>query len=262
MKKLALVLVLLFAGVASAQQKGVSLGGTHSNLDLFKVYFSWGNAGNVFQPTTGLTLVNATQLWIPVNGSALVPSFLVGTSPLSSIGTSIIAGEVLFNSSGSSSAASLIWSPNTLTLTNSVVGASVGLFSSVTLSPSAISGGYSTTAGSGSDGFSATTNGSHWHVGSGASDYFSSDGTTVTFAGPISITGKVASTNGTTCTLNAGTPATCTASVTAGAICVCSDVGSGSTVAAGGCAVSLSGTTLTVTGATAASNVVNIWCNK
>lgn len=81
-------------------------------------------------------------------------------------------------------------------------------------------------------------------------------------SGNMTMAGKIAPTNGTTCTLNAGTPATCTATVTAGAICVCSDVGSGSTVAAGGCAVSLSGTTLTVTGATAASNVVNIWCNK
>lgn len=41
------------------------------------------------------------------------------------------------------------------------------------------------TQASGSDAFKVTTNGARWHFGAGASDYASSDGTTVTFAGPL-----------------------------------------------------------------------------
>jgi hypothetical protein len=43
---------------------------------------------------------------------------------------------------------------------------------------------------SGSDAFKAAT-GARWHFGAGASDYASSDGTTVTFAGPVNISGQV-----------------------------------------------------------------------
>lgn len=68
--------------------------------------------------------------------------------------------------------------------------------------------------------------------------------------------------NSTTCTLNGGTPSTCTATVTAGALCLCTNVGAVAGIAAGGCAVGLSGTTLTVTGAIAANNVVNILCDR
>lgn len=38
---------MLVSGTAIAQQKGVSLGGTHSNLDLFKVFFTWDGAGDL-----------------------------------------------------------------------------------------------------------------------------------------------------------------------------------------------------------------------
>lgn len=65
----------------------------------------------------------------------------------------------------------------------------------------------------------------------------------------------------TTCTLNAGSPAQCTATVPANATCTCSDVGTTAVIAANGCDVSLSGTTLTVTSANAAGNVVNIICH-
>lgn len=68
--------------------------------------------------------------------------------------------------------------------------------------------------------------------------------------------------NATTCTLNAGSPSTCTATVTASAMCVCANVGATAAIANNGCAVSLSGTTLTVTSANAANNVVNIWCDR
>ncbi len=64
----------------------------------------------------------------------------------------------------------------------------------------------------------------------------------------------------TTCTLNAGSPSTCTATVPAAGTCTCSDVGTSAVIAANGCDVSLSGTTLTVTSANAAGNVVNIHC--
>lgn len=46
----------------------------------------------------------------------------------------------------------------------------------------------------GSDGFAVTTNGARWHFGTGASDYASSNGTTVTFAGPVSSVGALSGT--------------------------------------------------------------------
>lgn len=68
------------------------------------------------------------------------------------------------------------------------------------------------------------------------------------------------STTVTTCTLGGQSPSTCTATVRAGSKCVCSNVGASAAIAAAGCAVGLSGTTLTVTSANAANNVVNIHC--
>lgn len=68
------------------------------------------------------------------------------------------------------------------------------------------------------------------------------------------------STTVTTCTLNAASPSVCTATVRAGSKCTCSNVGASAAIAAAGCAVGLSGTTLTVTSANAANNVVNIHC--
>jgi hypothetical protein len=71
-----------------------------------------------------------------------------------------------------------------------------------------------------------------------------------------------ATNNATTCTLDGASPSVCTATVTASAKCVCSNVGATAAIAANGCAVGLSGTTLTVTSANGATNVVNIWCDR
>ncbi len=87
--------------------------------------------------------------------------------------------------------------------------------------------------------------------------------TTVTEAARFASTGALvlaSAKNKGTCTLNGGTPATCTATVTAAATCVCSEVGATAVIAAAGCAVGLSSTTLTITGAAAASNDVNYLC--
>lgn len=54
------------------------------------------------------------------------------------------------------------------------------------------------TQASGSDGFKVTTNGARFHVGTGATDYFSSDGTTVTFAGLVAVSGLVTAGTGLT----------------------------------------------------------------
>lgn len=64
----------------------------------------------------------------------------------------------------------------------------------------------------------------------------------------------------TTCTLDGASPSVCTATVVASSTCVCANVGTTAAIANNGCAVSLSGTTLTVTSANAAGNVVNIHC--
>lgn len=63
-----------------------------------------------------------------------------------------------------------------------------------------------------------------------------------------------------TCTLNGSSPSTCTSTVAAGSICTCSPVGTAANIAAGGCAVSLSSTTLTITSANGHTNVVNWHC--
>lgn len=79
----------------------------------------------------------------------------------------------------------------------------------------------------------------------------------VAISGNLSVTGTGSKT---TCTLNAASPSVCTATVMAGSTCTCSNVGATAAIAAGGCAVGLVSTTLTVTGANGAGNVVNIHC--
>jgi hypothetical protein len=65
------------------------------------------------------------------------------------------------------------------------------------------------------------------------------------------------------CTLSSGTPSTCAvALVTASSFCVCSPVGTTAAVAAAGCAVSLSGTTLTITGPDTVTTTMNYHCFK
>lgn len=62
------------------------------------------------------------------------------------------------------------------------------------------------------------------------------------------------------CTLDGLSPSTCAVTVTAAAFCTCSPVGTTAAIAAGGCAVSLAASTLTITGPNAATNVVNYHC--
>lgn len=65
----------------------------------------------------------------------------------------------------------------------------------------------------------------------------------------------------TTCTLGGESPSVCPAqTVVASSICTCSNVGTSAAIAAAGCAVSLSSTTLTITSANGATNVVNYTC--
>jgi hypothetical protein len=62
------------------------------------------------------------------------------------------------------------------------------------------------------------------------------------------------------CTLDAASPSTCTATVAASSVCTCSIVGTTAAIAAKGCAVSLSSTTLTITSANGAGEAVNYHC--
>jgi hypothetical protein len=48
---------------------------------------------------------------------------------------------------------------------------------------------FTSTAATGVDAFSATTNGARFHIGAGTTDYLSSDGTTISSAAPIAVTG-------------------------------------------------------------------------
>jgi hypothetical protein len=63
-----------------------------------------------------------------------------------------------------------------------------------------------------------------------------------------------------TCTMNGASPAVCTATVRAGSRCVCAINGTSAAIAAGGCAVSLSSTTLTLTTVNASTQVANYLC--
>ena len=98
-----------------------------------------------------------------------------------------------------------------------------------------------------------------------ATDYVLSVGTAANAATLFSVSydGKAGfPANSGTCTLNGGSPATCTVTVTANAVCQCSLVGTTAAIAAMNCAVSLSGTTLTVTAANAANANVNVLCDR
>lgn len=63
-----------------------------------------------------------------------------------------------------------------------------------------------------------------------------------------------------TCTMNGASPAVCTATVRANSRCVCAINGATAAIAAGGCAVSLSSTTLTLTTLNASTQVANYLC--
>ena len=82
-------------------------------------------------------------------------------------------------------------------------------------------------------------------------------GDTVTSATNVTLTSTETSGS---CTLDGASPSVCTATVTASTLCVCANVGATAAIAANGCAVGLSGTTLTVTGANAATHDVNYHC--
>lgn len=97
--------------------------------------------------------------------------------------------------------------------------------------------GYTTATASGSNAYQINTNGARMDFGAGSTDYASSDGTTVTFAGPVKSASTL--TRG-TITLAAGTG---TATVLTGAVCVCSDTTANASVQ---CTVA--STTLTATG--------------
>lgn len=68
--------------------------------------------------------------------------------------------------------------------------------------------------------------------------------------------------NGTSCTLDGGSPSQCDATVTASAVCQCTPRGSTAALAAAGCAVSLTSTTLTATSLNGGTHVVNILCDR
>ncbi len=110
-------------------------------------------------------------------------------------------------------------------------------------------GAFEANAASGANSISVGVNGSRMDFGAGASDYASSDGTSVTFAGPV----KVAATqsNG-TATIGGG--GTVTATVVSGTKCTCTY----NTVGVIVLLCNVATTTLTITGTVAAE--VNYHC--
>lgn len=110
---------------------------------------------------------------------------------------------------------------------------------------------------SGNDAVAFDVNGLRLHLGTGSGDYFDSDGTDIAAHTKVGLTF-----NSTTCTLNGASPATCTATVTASASCTATVQGTTQADATSGVAMSLSGTTLTVTSGNGHTNVVNIICDR
>lgn len=91
-----------------------------------------------------------------------------------------------------------------------------------------------------------------WYTGGGA-----------TLVGELGSGGRLDLADGTSsnkCTLDGASPSVCTVTTFAGARCICAPVGTTAAIAAGGCAVSLSSTTLTVTGPNGGNYDVNVVC--
>ncbi len=107
---------------------------------------------------------------------------------------------------------------------------------------------------SGSNGLAFTVNGARADLGTGGNDYWVSDGTTISSPGPVTVAALHSTSTLTVgqITLSGGVG---TATVAAGAICVCTD---SSSVLAAQCTVSSTTLTATVTGGT--TNVVNYLC--
>ena len=86
-------------------------------------------------------------------------------------------------------------------------------------------------------------------------------GCRVTAANEVKVWFVPASMISTTCTLGGESPSVCPAqTVVAASVCNCSNVGTTAAIAAAGCAVSLSGTTLTITSLNGGTHVVNYTC--
>jgi hypothetical protein len=113
-------------------------------------------------------------------------------------------------------------------------------------------------------GFIGTSNGLSYTPGTATTNIRADGNVVATFdSSGTAFTTKIAPTgNSGTCTLNGATPSVCTATVTAAAKCNCSPVGTTAVIAAGGCAVSVSSTTLTITSLASGSHDVNYWCDK
>jgi hypothetical protein len=182
-----------------------------------------------------------TRYDVPVNGQAVSPASV--SSPLGKF--DVLDAGVLHVANEASTNASFGWWAGTSSTSNGTYGLFI-CSSGFARVGAGCAGGTSTPL----DFYSGAGN-KQWSIdGSG-------------HIVPAGATQKIQATNNSGgCTLNGGSPATCTVTVTAGARCFCSLVGTTAAIAAMNCAVNLSGTTLTVTAANAANANVNVICDK
>lgn len=166
-------------GVVAA---GNQYGGQVSRSDLFRKFFTWGQNNSYSTNALTLPFNSYDQLWVDANGSTADPAVLIGLTP-STQGMGLNASGLAFTSGGSSGQAFVTWAPNQLFIQNAVAGPTLTWFGTLNNSSTYISN-----IASGSDAFQAGVNGARVHFGAGASDYASSNGTTVTFAGPVMAT--------------------------------------------------------------------------
>lgn len=180
----AVLAALIVAGIAFAGTAS-QYGGAVSRSDLFRKFFIWGNfsAATFLSPTTTLELVGESQIYIPVDGVPnATPALLIGSTPISQ-GLGLTSGAINFYSANSSNVrADFFWNGGSILIDNYINGATLNLATTVSSNVTLVD-----TIASGSDAFSVATNGARVHFGTGANDYASSNGTTVTFAGPIAV---------------------------------------------------------------------------
>lgn len=159
---------------------------------------SWSNGtGLETHAIGGITISDATagltSPWVLTSGAA---SGLSGTAPVLLTSRSAgVAGiymaaaattpttsnyTVLGDSSGS------YWNAPVGTTDFFCVGNACGAsYNGTTVANTGTGAGFTSAAASGTNAYGVTTNGARYDFGAGASDYASSDGTTVTFAGPL-----------------------------------------------------------------------------
>lgn len=212
------------------------------------------NAGGLFSIDAGLTVVGGITATGQVTG-AFSGATYAGTAPIVVTGSGGDGGTIVCTAATTSTAG--------------CVSASAQVLSGAKTFPDGIdvTSGLTTRGAQTSASLRLfdSTNSKTWFFinHNNVLEQYGTDGSTIVLGiegGTGAISNFASTKNRGTCTLNGGTPSTCTATVNASAKCLCSPVGATAIIAAGGCGVGVASTTLTITGPATATNDVNYHC--